>query len=88
MAEVLSKWPGDLKRGRYPWHLWLDGQIWKLVQGDDFDKPPACVRIAAQSYARCRQWRIATRISNGNTLVIQRLGVDDSPAAAERKVDG
>jgi hypothetical protein len=39
MAERVDAFPVVTLRGRgngYPWDEWMDGSVWKLVQGDDF----------------------------------------------------
>jgi hypothetical protein len=39
MAETITHFPESQRRPtrRYPWDDWTDGQIWKLVRGEDFD---------------------------------------------------
>jgi len=43
MAKVLKEYDrseSDVKQGRppiYPWDEWLDGRIWELTQGEDFE---------------------------------------------------
>ena len=74
MAEVLDKWPGGGRGNqKYPFDEWLDGRIWKLVRGTDFENKPSAIRSAAQSFARTRQWKLATSIPDENTLILQRV---------------
>ena len=44
---------------RYPWHLWLNGSIWLLQPGVDFDEDILQFQKYAHGYAR--QWGIKIR---------------------------
>lgn len=49
MAEVVDGMPDRYAtRRKYDWAAWLDGRVWKLVAGVDFDVPPRS--MAAQVY--------------------------------------
>lgn len=55
MATVLSEF--DFQRGRppkYPWHQWLDGQVWELVIDRDFGCSIVGITSVARSAARKR----------------------------------
>lgn len=50
MAEVVSDFPDHIPshgNNIYPWSKWLDGQVWKLVRGVDFQCKPTSMRMAA-----------------------------------------
>ena len=76
MAEILENYefigPGS---GKYPWDLWLDGQVWKLVRGTDYQCASASMRAAAFLAGRTRNKNVRTNmIMDGNGLVIQARG--------------
>lgn len=74
MARKLETFPAGGRGRRYE-HLneWLDGAVWELHQGEDFDKARA-VRSAVTAAARRRGQRVRTRLSGDEgeqTLVVQ-----------------
>jgi hypothetical protein len=52
MAKVVNEFDFRVRKSRYPWAEWLDGQIWKLTNGTDFDCTPSAFGNAAYRYAR------------------------------------
>lgn len=59
-------------RIRYPWHLWLNGSMWLLVQGEDFDCSIHQFQIYAHGYATNHGIRIKTkRTEDGDGLYIK-----------------
>lgn len=75
MAKVLRKHKfGPTPSGResiYRWDDWLDGRIWQLTKGKDFNCLTNSMRVQAYARARERQLRVRTTI-HGDTLIIQR----------------
>jgi hypothetical protein len=75
MARVLDafpKRPGPAQK--YPWDTWLDGQVWELRVGEDFDAKAATIRSRAQAEAKKRTGRARTSyISDeaGERVIIQ-----------------
>jgi hypothetical protein len=37
LARKLKEFPGGPTRGRYPWDQWLDGSVWLLRKGEDYE---------------------------------------------------
>ena len=60
MARKLEAFPAA-KGSRYPWAEWLDGSVWELVQGDDFQAKTATFRTNAQTQAKKRGGRIRSK---------------------------
>ncbi|HET9132391.1 MAG TPA: hypothetical protein VFO86_15655 [Terriglobia bacterium] len=52
MAETIKKhdFPAPRSRQKYPWDEWLNGQIWVLRQGEDFEVVPANFASSAKAY--------------------------------------
>jgi len=79
MAEILENYefigPGS---GKYPWDLWLDGQVWKLVEGTDYDIGIASIRSCAVAAGRTRNKMVRTNvIMEGKGLIVQAEGKKD-----------
>jgi hypothetical protein len=73
MAEVTTDKPGRIGRPcKYPWNEWLDGQVWKLVQGTDFDTAPEAFRDTARHYAIRHGLKFGSCIK-GNRVIIQAI---------------
>lgn len=67
--------------GRYPWEEWLDGGIWKLKQGEDFQAKLQTFRSNAGTQAKKRGGKLRTRTlkeEDGEYLVIWFQNGDDS----------
>src|SRR5439155_12901445 len=54
LARVRETWPTLEVRQRYPWSDWLDGQIWELERGRDFDAKPKTFAQNAHMQAKRR----------------------------------
>jgi hypothetical protein len=61
VAKRVKPFPEPLRNSKYPWVTWLDGEIWELVPGEDFDGKPTNFRSAAIAQARRRGGRVKTR---------------------------
>jgi len=55
---------------KYPWDQWLDGGIWELKAGEDFDTEIASFRVQIQANAKRRRGYAQTSV-RGNFLYIQ-----------------
>ena len=53
-----------------PWHLWMDGRVWELEQGVDFQEPMLKFRARVYRRARIFDQRAQTHIT-GNKIYIQ-----------------
>ena len=74
MARTLEKFPQVRGAARYPWDEWLDGRVWELVPGEDFQAKVTTLKANAQIQAKKRSGRVRTRqIRSGDRqmLVLQ-----------------
>ena len=62
MARRVKAFPESVRATKYPWADWLDGQIWELKAGDDFDGKPTNFRSVALAQARKRGGRVKTHV--------------------------
>jgi hypothetical protein len=61
MARRLDAFPAPTG-ARYPWDKWLDGSVWELVRGDDFQSKLSTLRANAQSQAKKRGGRSRSKV--------------------------
>jgi len=77
MAEIVKKYdfPPTRSRNKYPWTEWLDGRIWALKQGEDFEVNPATFVSSAKSYVERHTDTYDTVNVNveDNTVVLQAI---------------
>ena len=68
MAKSVKQIPSG--RRSYPWSRWLDGGVWELRQGEDFDCEPKTFVQCAGHYRRRKglEFKIAKR---GDVVYIQ-----------------
>lgn len=74
MAERLESFTFKHGGGKdaYPWDEWMDGTVWKLVRGEDFDCPARTFQTRAHMAARHRgDIKFRTNTIDENTIVIQ-----------------
>jgi hypothetical protein len=62
MAKRVDTFPDLPSQSRYPWDEWLDGSVWELVLGEDFNGKPATFRSVAIVQAKKRHGRVKTRL--------------------------
>lgn len=72
MARVIEEFPRRPSTQLLPWSDWLDGRVWELTQGEDFDEPVEKMRVAARRAANIRNTGITTDVC-GNKLYIQAV---------------
>jgi hypothetical protein len=73
MARKLEAFPAAAG-SRYPWDEWLDGNVWELVRGEDFQAKLTTFRANAQGQAKKRGGRVRSKAADADgrdTLVIQ-----------------
>ena len=87
MAEKLSKfdWTSQSKltegdKAVYPWDDWMDGDIWQLVYGEDFDPHPLMMEriIRTRATGRGAKVKLRHQALNGDPfgiLILQRSDV-------------
>jgi hypothetical protein len=74
MPRVLDNFPALKGQTRYPWDEWLDGRVWALTVGEDFNAKVNTLKANAQLQAKKRGGRIRTRLledGDKQTLVIE-----------------
>ncbi len=76
--EKLESYEFKLNYGnsRYDWDTLLDGGVYRLVRGTDFDVNPKSVRSAAIIAAKARGLKVRSSIEDDNTIVIQAYTPD------------
>ena len=70
MAKKVSAWPKNSSNTRYTWDQWLDGNIWALTKGDDFEQDSEHFRAQVYIAARNRGKKARTTRA-GDVLHIQ-----------------
>lgn len=71
MAEVLEHFDFDNRRGNkemYDWKSWLDGRVWALAPGTDFEGKPEDFRTTV--YSAAERYKVKVRTS------VVELGVE------------
>jgi hypothetical protein len=61
MAHKVEQFPAAPERSKYPWAEWLDGGIWELTQGHDFDGQTHAFRSNARAQAKKRGGKLRAR---------------------------
>lgn len=56
-------------RQKYDWDKWLDGQIWRLEHGVDFDANCKVIQVLAHRQANQRGKKVRTATGNGFVMV-------------------
>lgn len=64
-------------RDSMPWEEWLDGNIWQLTKGEDFDRSVESIRSGAFVKAKAMGLKVRTSVKE-NTIVIQAYKPEDS----------
>jgi hypothetical protein len=95
MAEKLTRFdwtaPSRLTEGEkavYPWDEWLDGDIWQLTQGEDFDPHPLMMERIIRTRATGKGAKVKLRHQplNGEPFGILILQRSDIAGPAEQKL--
>ena len=72
MAQRVDTFDFGRHRGgaprKYPWEEWLDGSIWELTHGKDFEPAPRVFRTMA--YTRARDHGVSLRTHIGDGVVV------------------
>lgn len=68
MARMVEAMPNNGstvgRRGKYPWKDWLNGSVWELHKGADFDCSILTIRSAACYAAMRRGKRVSVQITD------------------------
>lgn len=75
----------------YPWEEWLDGDIWQLTHGEDFETPPLMMERIIRTRATARGAKVRLRhqpLASGNgdpfgVIILQRTDVK-GPAESKK----
>lgn len=72
MATELQEFPRQLRKGTSRFDEVLDGRIWRLVQGEDFNSTIPSYRSGVSNIASKRGMKVRTHIdrSNGKVALI------------------
>lgn len=80
MAHVIPELPrrttSARKNHQYKFDLWLDGQVWELYQGEDYEDGKK-FRWAAYSAAKTRGMRLYIRQTAPDSIVIKAVKKED-----------
>lgn len=82
MAEVLEDFDWNAvrsPRSRYDWDRWFDGNVWKLVEGEDFTAKTSSFRTSVASAAKRRGHEVRTSIPEDGIVVLQAYKGDQFP---------
>ena len=92
MAEILEEYDPDERESpggrpdKYPWVDWLDGRIWKIVQGIDFKAKMSVMQDHVRKIASQRGVKVSVYTHDPETLVIvPRKEMDDEVEDEEEK---
>jgi hypothetical protein len=85
MARRLDSFPDESPRSarRYPWSEWLDGSIWEICRGDDYDVTTENMRVNLHVKANAIGIKVRTKKvhdEGGEGLVFQFLDPDAEEA--------
>lgn len=81
MAQKVQSFPKATRRSKYDVTTWFNGEVWKLIQGEDFDVPVASFRGSLYNQAKKKGFEIQTSVdsSNGTTSIfVQQIGMKES----------
>jgi hypothetical protein len=74
MAKKIKKYEfRSAVRNQYPWEQWLDGSIWVLTHGEDFETDPVKFRTTIYQAARRHNKVVRTAVDD-NEVVLQVTG--------------
>jgi hypothetical protein len=63
MARQLAQFPKARRQSKYPWDQWLDGSVWLLRKGEDYETTSPSMRAIATSAAKKEGKRLRTQIT-------------------------
>lgn len=76
MAKLLETF--EFTRGsapKYPIDQWLDGNIWELKRGEDFDVKTTTLRARLSRAAKAKGMKVSAKVVDEDTFVIQAVKV-------------
>ena len=93
MAKVLKDYKPPAYHGtEYPWEKWLDGQVWLLTKGEDFESTTRSFQISARRAALKRGMAISmstyidpdTHEKCPDSIVVRTSKLPDEPPADKK----
>lgn len=91
MAHKVAAFPTATRRSKYDVNTWFNGEIWKLIQGEDFTVPVPSFRGSLYNQANKKGFEIETRVLSEDdgtvALFVQKIGnkEKDTPAPKGRR---
>ena len=67
MGKKLAKWPGNA----HPWDEWLNGKIWLLTQGKDFQGKPTTLRDLAYHHAHRCGFAVRVTLVENDKIILE-----------------
>lgn len=89
MPRVLDALPAQTRRGsgrdeKYPFDEWFDGNVYELVEGEDFDAKRSTMATVIHTAATKRDLIVATRMTqDGIAIQARPLTKDDKKRREE-----
>jgi hypothetical protein len=87
MPQVLDSYefPETVAFGHssYDWDTLLDGKIYQLKQGEDFECKMQTMALLTRKNAKKRGFKVRVSKKDDTTLVIQQVGVDENAETPE-----
>lgn len=77
MAKKLDEFPRQSRNSKYDWDTWLNGEVWELTRGEDFDIGMASFRSVAFREARLRKVKLRTTVRGGKFILQAKKESDD-----------
>ena len=69
MAKTVKAMPESKRASRYPWSEWLNGEVWELEPGVDFDCDPDSMRQQMYQAAAAADLSATTREFEGKVYI-------------------
>ena len=89
MAETVKSHDFGIPPNRkYPWELWQNGAVWRIVRGDDFPKDlnPRTMRAQINVRSKYIQRRVRTQVL-GDTVVFTFQAENETPEQFQCRID-
>lgn len=77
MDEIMQnlKFPDGRGEEKYPWDQWLNGGVWHIKQGEDFDVDVPSMRSCIYMAAKRHKKKVKTHTpKKGNSIYMQAIG--------------
>jgi len=73
MATVIDKktsidWDIPTTRRKFPWEKWTDGQVWQVVEGEDFTSSVSTLKVQLKARAEKLGVEVRTHIEKSGDV--------------------